>query len=101
MVNASAIISNPASMLTTLFTFAPALSRLDRCNATSAEFNTLLDGGLEGVSNSDFIFSRPAHVFKNFPNSLVGGFRSSRIYKTRKEIPEVWEETRTFEPVPK
>ena len=71
---ARATISNPASMLITLFKFAPNISRHDREMVTSVEVLDNVFG--EWIGNASPPLARSPHDFRNLPKSLVGGWRS-------------------------
>lgn len=76
---ASAIISNPVSILAMFLMLPAAISRLDRLNAMPAVSFPSTDevrGFLIYCANA---FSRSSQVFRNFANNLVGGFSDSKI----------------------
>jgi hypothetical protein len=75
---ANAIISNPASILSTFFAFITDINRLDRVNAIPAgSFPSYNEG--QKLKYWVLVLSRSAQVFKNFSTTFVGGLIGSNI----------------------
>jgi len=73
---ASAIISNPASILRIFLDLATVINLFDKVNATPAgSFPSDDEGPL--LEYWVLVFSRSPHVFEKISNTFVGGLRSS------------------------
>jgi hypothetical protein len=83
IVNASAIIPNPASILRIFLTLVTAIRRLDTINAMpTGSFSSADDKDDEAGPVREYwalVVSRFFQVFKNLPRSFEGGLSSSRI----------------------
>jgi len=74
---ASAISSNPVSILRMFFVLATVIIRLDRVNAMPAGSFTSDNEVGPLLENWTLVFSRSPQVFRNFSKTFVGGLRSS------------------------